>query len=294
MGYQSKGSMRLAGGKSPFDTRVYEVDKDPKRLFIIFTEGVATEQKYFIALSKSKNLKDNIDIKVLDRWKENSGRSNQYYIIQDIINYINDIDSIEDCDKKKFIAYFTQIVEGCNYDTLMNVSQKIPKLAKKYPNLISATNHIQQQLLSVATVTTYNKDFDKICIVMDRDKHSFSQEQYDQVIELCNENDFYLGISNPCFEFFLLLHLDDLLSEDRIKILENEKNGKKTLVELLLDEKMKEVLDLSFHKTNYNVDYFIENYEIGKKNIGNYSTKNTELKNNVGTSLFFILEQLLK
>ena len=75
--------MRLAGGKSPFDTRVYEVDKDPKRLFIIFTEGVATEQKYFIALSKSKNLKDNIEIKVLDRWKENSGRSNQYYIIQE-------------------------------------------------------------------------------------------------------------------------------------------------------------------------------------------------------------------
>jgi len=40
--------------------------------------------------------------------------------------------------------------------------------------------------------------------------------------------------------------------------------------------------------------FFIENYKIGKKNIENYSTKNTELKNNVGTSLFFILEQLLK
>lgn len=43
-------------------------------------------------------------------------------------------------------------------------------------------------------------------LIVDRDDESFSQEQVEEVIELCQNEGFQLIITNPCFEFWLLLH----------------------------------------------------------------------------------------
>ena len=45
------------------------------------------------------------------------------------------------------------------------------------------------------------------------------------------DNNLNLGITNPCFEFFLLLHFDDISDLDLDKLKENKKTGNKTYVE---------------------------------------------------------------
>ncbi len=61
----------------------------------------------------------------------------------------------------------------------------------------------------------------KICFVVDRDKESFTEQQYDYVVERCQEKEFGLYITNPCFEFWLLLHFPDAIELDKERLREN-------------------------------------------------------------------------
>ena len=234
-GYKSTGSMRLAG-KQPFQVRGNSGIREPRRIFIIFTEGVETEQRYFEELSKSEKVKKNIQIKVLNRWKEHSGRSNQFQVVDDIREFIFQATKINEKDKSRFESYFKQIVDGCTNKTLLNIANRINKLIQKYPDLISEKEDIQNQLYALATITTYDSTYDKICIIIDRDVNSFSEEQYRNAIKLSEENNFILGVSNPCFEFFLLMHIYDMSDFSKDDILENKKEQDKTLMERTLDK----------------------------------------------------------
>lgn len=289
-GYKSTGSMRLAS-KQPFQVRGNSGIREPRRIFIIFTEGVETEQRYFEELSKSEKVKKNIQIKVLNRWKEHTGRSNQFQVVDDIREFIFQATKIDDKDKSNFESYFKQIVDGCNIQTLLNITNKIPKLIQKYPNLISEEENIQNQLFALATITTYDSNYDKICIIIDRDMNSFSKEQYQDTVKLSEDNNFILGITNPCFEFFLLMHIYDISNDD---ILENKKEQEKTLMERILDKCLKEEIGTSFKKRNYDVKYFIENIDKGIENSKLYQFDNHKLINEVGTSVFTILDEILE
>lgn len=292
-GYKSTGSMRLAS-KQPFQVRKNSGIREPRRIFIIFTEGVETEQRYFEELSKSEKVKKNIQIKVLNRWKEHSGRSNQFQVVDDIREFIFQATKIDDKDKSNFESYFKQIVDGCNIQTLLNITNKIPKLIQKYPNLISEEENIQNQLFALATITTYDSNYDKICIIIDRDMNSFSKEQYQDTVKLSEDNNFILGITNPCFEFFLLMHIYDISDISNDDILENKKEQEKTLMERILDKCLKEGIGTSFKKRNYDVKYFIENIDKGIENSKLYQFENHKLINEVGTSVFTILDEILE
>ena len=90
-GYKAIGSMRLANQNNPFFERETKSGmKLPKSQYIIFAEGVETEKLYFESLSRSKRKKENVIIKYLDRWKVNSGRSNQLNVVKDVIDYVAD------------------------------------------------------------------------------------------------------------------------------------------------------------------------------------------------------------
>ena len=292
-GYKSTGSMRLIT-KQPFQVREISEIREPRRVFIIFTEGVETEQRYFEELSKSENVKKNIQIKVLNRWKEHSGRSNQFQVVDDIREFIFQVTEIDGKDKSRFESYFKQIVAGCTNKTLLNIANRIDKLIEKYPDLISEKENIQNQLYALTTITTYDSTYDKICIIIDRDVNSFSEEQYQNAIKLSEENNFILGISNPCFEFFLLMHIHDMSDFSNDDILENKKEQEKTLMERILDKRLKEEIGTSFKKRNYDVTYFIENIDKGIENSKLYQFENHKLINEVGTSVFTILDEILE
>lgn len=288
MGYKSN-SARLGGG-SPFSARQQNSEtKNPNKMYFIFTEGVQTEQIYFEELSNYSAKKEEITIHVMNRWKSRSGNSNQYRVAQDVENYINNIANLDKAEKDKFIGYFNQL-EGCNVDTLISLANKLDKFVKKHSNLLSNDDFIQQQLAAVVTLSKFDKEYDHICIFVDRDKNSFSDNQFDSLIELCEKNDFILGITNPCFEFYLLLHLSDLREIDNVIISENEKVGSKTFVEDLLNRTFSKNGHGSFKKNSYNARWFLDNYKIGRQNNEDYSKSNIDLKNEIGSSIFNIME----
>ena len=53
---------------------------------------------------------------------------------------------------------------------------------------------------------TYNENFDKAIFVIDRDPQNLSEDQLDEFIKNCDENGYFVYLSNPTFEIFLLMH----------------------------------------------------------------------------------------
>lgn len=53
---------------------------------------------------------------------------------------------------------------------------------------------------------TYNENFDKAIFVIDRDPQNLSEEQLDKFIMNCDKDGYFVYLSNPTFELFLIMH----------------------------------------------------------------------------------------
>lgn len=134
-------------------------------------------------------------------------------------------------------------------------------------------------------------DGDKLCIVVDRDKQSFTDSQFDVLLNAERDNEIKFCISNPCFEFWLLLHFSDCSEYDMNLLCNNEKEGNRTFVEKCLMEK----LGGSYNKTRLK---FSENYKgrikLAIENAKKYSLSAEELKNNIGTTVALLIDEMIE
>lgn len=69
----------------------------------------------------------------------------------------------------------------------------------------------------------YDKDTDIMCVIFDRDYKNL-ETHLDLIYELCVKNNIYIGISNPNFELWLLMHFADIDKYDRDLLYRNPKN----------------------------------------------------------------------
>ena len=139
---------------------------------------------------------------------------------------------------------------------------------------------------------TYAEGFDKICFVVDRDRESFvaheENNQYKYVLEKCRENGFGLYLTNPCFEFWLLLHFDDVEQLDEIQLFHNPKiTAKRRYTEQELRKRM-----TGYTKSSYDVDWFMNRIDIAIKNEKNYCEDIEELEHSVGSRVGLLIEEL--
>lgn len=117
---------------------------------------------------------------------------------------------------------------------------------------------------------TYAEGFDKICFVVDRDKESFvahtKNNQYEYVLKKCKENGFGFYLTNPCFEFWLLLHFDDVEQLDEGQLCDNPKvTAKRRYTEQELRKRMS-----GYTKSSYDVEWFMRRINIAIQNEKKY------------------------
>jgi hypothetical protein len=86
------------------------------------------------------------------------------------------------------------------------------------------------------------KKSDEFWLIIDRDDWETSHKQnFSELVEDCKaENNFFLAMSNPCFEIWLILHLKDVQEfsqDERYKILKNAKYNKtKNYIDIVLGD----------------------------------------------------------
>ena len=255
-------------------------NKNRAKYFISF-EGVKTEFQYFQGIINNKellNITDDIEIILLIRNHSYLGWSNPLKVFNRTKFCIDNLSRNE----RNVSSFISSIVEYSFYNSPLLSKREDASLLyddliyhmdiffnlKKEDNInfndhiaidiSSFISHVIKNRYSLHEIDTFinnqftpfNPNKDKVCLIVDRDKRSVTDKQYQLLINKCFNNNYDLYISNPCFEFWLLLHFNEVFDID---------------IEILLDNPKIEIENDTINFTEYQLKKILPNFE--KNNI---------------------------
>lgn len=295
-----------------------------KRYFLVF-EGAMTEKIYFEALENNQN---GIDIdplielvpiirsysedgwsnpkKILDRLisnleEEETGQFTYETLLNRVMDYLYD-EKILTTSKVQAHALWRILEAGCKKILKRYLSDYVDNLAVDCNRLIEYLNNESDVVNIVEDITdiiktsniTYDSKFDQVCLIVDRDKDSFlaipENNQYRYVLETCRKKGFGFYVSNPCFEFWLLLHFDEVFDLDRDKLLVNPQV---TVKRRYTEYELRKLLP-GYSKSKYNTDVFIENLSVALCNAKEFCQDEDLLVSEVGTNVGKLILVLMR
>ena len=132
---------------------------------------------------------------------------------------------------------------------------------------------------------TFAEGLDKVCFIVDRDRKSFTVSQYEYVLEQCEKRGFGLYLTNPCFEFWLLMHFDDVVNLDERQLLENP---------LVTSERRYSEKELrkripGYKKSRYDARALVRNVDIAIGNEKQFCEDIKQLENTVGSNVGLLI-----
>jgi hypothetical protein len=154
----------------------------------------------------------------------------------------------------------------------------------------SAPNHVFKKLKKEAKDEYNFKDTDELWMIIDTDRW---KNIPDIIVECKEQSNMFVAVSNPCFEFWLLLHIKNIsdYDENELKlILKNPKvNSKKNYV----DSKIAEILG-SYNKSNPKPELFLPTVDFAIKQAKQLDISNGEYPEKLGSHVYKVIEKLKK
>lgn len=298
---------KVMGARRDESTRNY------KKKYIFVFEGEKTEKKYFEELSNNKHelgITDLIHIEILERKDET--KSNQLDVVRNLDKYINEIISMQQSSDEIKVKINDIIVSAFD-DNNSQEKERILNLIEECFNQENSLDYLDKFIEGVNLILfeeteleffieelkllkislDYDKEIDEVCIIIDRDKGSFKEKQYDEVISICNENNYNLGITNPCFEFWLLLHLTDCREYDSEEIRINRKTSKSRNAKRYLEKELAIKLGGSYNKSNLKFEEYKDKIKVAIKNAKKYEENPSKLEYSIGSRVGIIVEKMI-
>ena len=135
-------------------------------------------------------------------------------------------------------------------------------------------------------------NFDELWMIIDRDRNGKNIEKYS--IKCKSETNFYFALSNPCFEFWLLLHLKDIsdLTEEELNLIfENRKVGrKKTYLKKLLSD----ILPDGYSETNLKPERFLQHIERAIERAKSMNIQSEDYPQKLGSDVYRLIEKVIR
>lgn len=128
---------------------------------------------------------------------------------------------------------------------------------------------------------------DELCMVIDRDKQSWTEAKISFIASECSNKRYLFALSNPCFEFWLLLHLRSLSNYDCEKqraILDNKNDYLK-----------KEIRKIngSYNSSNLRIDDFWDGVDTAINRAKTLDINpSSRWQNTLGSRVYLILEKI--
>ncbi len=198
---------------SAFDRKGEDQKQEPLRVFFLSVEGNDTEVEYFEQIEAyKKQLKINalVSIEVLHRSKRDTNSAPKH-VIELLEEYIELRGNSEDDIINELSPAFKEKYSKEFISTYLNSPQKIHKrLRTSFETDLTLLGY---DLNYRKYLMQYNGRDDKFCVVLDRDWQTHSEQNMIDCIKHCQANSYLCYITNPCFEFWLLLHLCDVKIE---------------------------------------------------------------------------------
>lgn len=152
---------------------------------------------------------------------------------------------------------------------------------------IKLINGFKEQENKILSDISFDKDLDKICFIVDRDK--YPKERYDEVIEICKKEKYFLFVTNPCFEFWLLLHFIDCININQAELKKNKRQTNScTFIEKELSGHLK-----SYKNKRFRFDDIKNRINQALQNVKKYCTDNEGLEFQLGSSLGGLIKELI-
>ena len=303
-------------------TKVLKSDEVVKKYFLIY-EGSDTEVIYFDAvrtMRESIGINPLIELIPIIRSFSEEGWSNPKKILDRVIENLRE-------SKEQFISYESLLnrIMDYLYETKVITTSKIlarniwktmlqtcdKKLKKstedRVDNIETSCKILMEDLCEEYEVVnivediseiikdsglTYEEGFDQICLIVDRDKDSFistpENNQYKYVLDKCNKMGFQFCVTNPCFEFWLLLHFDEVFELDEEKLLNN---SKVTAKRRYAENELRKIWP-GYNKSSYHSEKLVKNIDKAIENEKKFCEDIEQLENSVGSNIGRLVQKM--
>ena len=204
--------------KFRLSSKVYEREKENEKvglhkIIFLSVEGNVTEKEYFDGISSNRvklGIDSKIDVEVLKRSRKDTNSAPQQ-VIELLEEYIRlretgDETLIEEIPKEFIEEYGVDFIEKYLEDP-----EQIPKKARN--SFATELMKIGYDINYRKYLKTYRRELDRFAILIDRDQQTHSEINMIECVNYCKEKGYDCYIANPCFEFWLLLHLSDVKEE---------------------------------------------------------------------------------
>lgn len=208
-------------GSGSLFKRPNEDSLEPKRVVFLSAEGTLTEVNYFKYIEQFREqlgIDTIVHVEVLRKYDTQSDPDHVLELLEEYIQFRND-NMFNDEIASLEIRYYSPETIRDYLDDPSSISAGVRK------RLTATLKDEHIDLLYLSFLNKYRGKDDAFGIVIDRDWRSHSVEQMKRVIDKCNQKGYLCYITNPCLEFWLLLHVADVAteySEQLDKILDNK------------------------------------------------------------------------
>lgn len=207
--------------------REEEEDKiEPQKIFFLSVEGNTTEKEYFEGVSAHRThlgINAKVDVEVLKRSSKDT-RSAPSQVIELLEEYLRLRENGSESLVKDIPVEF---VNKYGIEFIQDFLDGKDVISKRSRNaFVTDLMKIGYDINYRKYLQNYRSDLDEFGILIDRDVQTHSEINMLDCIQYCKEKNYACYITNPCFEFWLLLHLSDVKLEYADKmdmIIENKK-----------------------------------------------------------------------
>ncbi len=276
-----------------YNRETEEEKEDLQKIIFLSVEGNVTEKEYFDGVSanrKNLGIDSRIDVEVLKR-RSNDTNSAPQQVIELLEEYIR----LREYGKEKLIEDIPEeFAEKYGIEFIQQYLYAPNELPKKKRNLfITDLMKIGYDINYRKYLNKYNSKLDEFCVLIDRDIQTHSEVNMQECIDYCKVKGYKCYIANPCFEFWLLLHLSDVEIEYSDKMHLIKENAKVSHSHTYVS---KEVSDKAHHRKggiNFKKNY-LPMIDVAIQRAKRMPSEENDLVDCIGCNLWKLLEGMKK
>ena len=259
-----------------------------KRVVFLSVEGEVTERRYFEFVRESREtlgIKSVVEIHVLRRGDSSSSPEKVVELLENYLEVRNNNDFLAEVDKLELKHYDKEFIHK-----YLEAPDTIDVKEKR-----QFEGFLKEEQLDLTYLLFLNKfkgsdngENDVFGIVIDRDAGNHSPENMARIFDECDEKGYRCFLTNPRFEFWLLLHVADVKSEypDELeKMLDfNDETVDKHLLEKTGGGK-------KIQRKTFDT-YFLPNIDTAIERVNGLCTSRNKLLDQLGSTLGELFELL--
>lgn len=184
-----------------------------KRVVFLSVEGEVTERRYFEFVRESREtlgIKSVVEIHVLRRGDSSSSPEKVVELLENYLEVRNNNDFLAEVDKLELKHYDKEFIHKyLEAPDTIDVKEK-----RQFEGFLKEEQlDLTYPLFLNKFKGSDNGENDVFGIVIDRDAGNHSPENMARIFDECDEKGYRCFLTNPRFEFWLLLHVADVKSE---------------------------------------------------------------------------------